>query len=225
MMKLYVFDSCPYCVRVKTLIGLKQLNVELKPFALGELPKQVADKLTHFTVPILEYTNSESGTELMTKSLDILQRLDSLSQPYLASYQLSSQLEQILAQLKPLTAQLCYPRMLHLNLPELATESAVTMFTQSRQEMFGTSLDQLLAQTSTYLPALEQALSEISQQLDLASVANQSRALTIDDIALFAELRNLTMIGELTMPSSITAYLLTISRLSSVALYTPIFSQ
>ncbi len=72
MMTLHTFDSCPYCTRVKALIGLKNLDVKVKTFPLGELEPSVAAKLEKFTVPILQLTSAaEKQTELMTESLDI----------------------------------------------------------------------------------------------------------------------------------------------------------
>ncbi|MHC0519006.1 glutathione S-transferase N-terminal domain-containing protein [Vibrio harveyi] len=67
MMTLHTFDSCPYCTRVKALIGLKNLDVKVTTFPLGELEPSVAAKLEKFTVPILQLTSAaEKQTELMT---------------------------------------------------------------------------------------------------------------------------------------------------------------
>ncbi|HDZ5417698.1 glutathione S-transferase N-terminal domain-containing protein [Vibrio harveyi] len=231
MMTLHTFDSCPYCTRVKALIGLKNLDVKVTTFPLGELEPSVAAKLEKFTVPILQLTSAaEKQTELMTESLDIFAFLDQLPsslnvEPYFSRYTLSTVVQDMLDDLKPHTAKLCYPRMPLLRLPELSTESAMALFVHSREEYLGASLAELLSNTEDYLPQLEGALLKMVLEVDMMSVVNTTRDLTIDDIALFSELRNLTMIGELSIPQIMRDYLEIISQRTQVALFAPVYAD
>jgi glutaredoxin 2 len=231
ILKLHTFDSCPYCTRVKALIGLKNLDIQIQPFPLGELEPSIATKLKKITAPILERTSTDGDkTEVITESLDIFANLDQLPvsneiQPYFNRYTLSKEVEGILNDLKPYAAKLCYPRMPFLALPELSTTSAMALFVHSREEYLGAPLAELLSATADYVPKLEQALIKVTSMFDMASVVNATRDLSIDDIALFSELRNLTMIGELAMPQTMRDYLYAISNRAKVALFAPVYAN
>ena len=227
-MKLHVFDSCPFCVRVKAVIGLKGIECEISPMVLGEMPTSLDGKLERFSVPVLEETHPETGEiALMVESLDIIRKLDQLhviplGQPMFDSYELSEALELRLEQLKPVTAQLLYPRMPKLNLPELATAQALDSFVESRKGVLGQSIEQALEKTELYLPQLEQQLELMEQEIDVEGLISGRRNQTIDDIAAFAELRNFTMIAELTLSESMLAYIALIAARSNIAVYPPI---
>lgn len=76
-MKLHVFDSCPFCVRVKTVIGLKHLDCEISPMTLGQLPESLEGKLERLTVPVLELPKQDDHDDtVMVESLDIIRYLD-----------------------------------------------------------------------------------------------------------------------------------------------------
>ncbi|MCW0470163.1 hypothetical protein OH492_18170 [Vibrio chagasii] len=50
----------------------------------------------------------------------------------------------LLKRLYPVSAQLLYPRMPQLNLPELSTPDARSMFVKSRQDALSQSIEQAL---------------------------------------------------------------------------------
>ncbi|PSW16939.1 glutaredoxin [Photobacterium sanctipauli] len=222
-MKLHVFDSCPFCVRVKAVIGLKGIECEISPMLLGELPASLEGKFERFTVPVLETVDPKSGNvSVMAESLDIIRKLDQLNVPMFDHYEVSEKLESRLAQLKPVTAQLLYPRMPKLNLPELSGASALNAFTESRKEVLGQSIEEALEKTEHYLPQLEEQLALMEQELDVEAFVLGRRNLNIDDIAAFAELRNFTMIAELTLSKYMRTYIDLISSRTNVATYPPI---
>lgn len=222
IMTLHVFDSCPFCTRVKTFIGLKGIDCEILPMLLGE-PPQVLSKLKRLTVPVLETKELESGDiQLKVESLDIIETLDQISEPLLTEYSVSKKIESRLALLIPITANLLYPRMPRLNLPELSSDLAMSLFAESRKEALGQSLEHALENTEYYLPELEKQLVLFEQELDVDSFLNGRRELILDDIAAFSELRNYTMIGELKMSNALETYIYIISSRSNVAIYPPI---
>lgn len=221
-MKLHVFDSCPYCVRVKVLIGLKGLDCQINPMVLGQLPESVEGKLEKFSVPILEESDPENGESIiMTESLDIFRKLDSIGTPLFFSYEPSEKVLDLLANLQQAKAPLSYPRMPLMNLPELSSEEAIKMFRTSREAALGQTLEQAIDNTVHYLPAVETLVDELEQILMPKTFLDGDRELNIDDIAVFAELRNLTMVGEFNFSKQMYTYLDVISSRSNVPLYYP----
>jgi len=222
-MKLHVFDSCPFCVRVKTVIGLKNLGCEISPMTLGQLPESLEGKLERLTVPVLELPNQDGHDDtVMVESLDIIRYLDKQDDPMFTSYEVSDSLNNLLKRLYPISAQLLYPRMPRLNLPELSTPDALSMFVESRKEALSQSIEQALKRTEEYLPELKRLLEELDSLLDIDALVTGERKLNINDIAAFSELRNYTMVAELEMSERMMIFVNLIASRSGVSLYPPI---
>ncbi|MDN3616441.1 glutaredoxin 2 [Vibrio gallaecicus] len=222
-MKLHVFDSCPFCVRVKTVIGLKHLDCEISPMTLGELPESLEGKLDRLVVPVLEIQKLDGrDSTLMIESLDIIRYLDQQGSPLFTSYEVSEELQSLLKQLYPVSAQLLYPRMPQLNLPELSTPSALNIFVESRKATLNQSLEQALEKTDEYLLELKRLLEEIESLISIDDLVSGERTLNIEDIVVFAELRNYTMIAELEMSVGLMGFVNTISSRSGVSLYSQV---
>lgn len=221
-MKLHVFDSCPFCVRVKTVIGLKNIDCEISPIVLGQLPESLEGKLERLTVPVLEQRQHDGEHTVMVESLDIIRHLDQQGDPMFTSYEVSNLLKNLLQRLYPISAQLLYPRMPHLNLPELSTPDALSIFVESRKETLGQSIDQALERTKEYLPELKGLLEELDTLLDIDALVTGERKLNINDIAAFSELRNYTMVAELKMSERMMNFVSFIASCSGVSLYPPI---
>ena len=221
-MKLHVFDSCPFCVRVKTVVGLKNLNCEISPMTLGQLPESLEGKLERLTVPVLELQQQDGKCKVMVESLDIIRYLDQQDDPMFTSYEVSDALNNLLKRLYPISAQLLYPRMPRLNLPELSTPDALSMFVESRKEALSQSIEQALKRTEEYLPELKRLLEELDSLLDIDALVTGERKLNINDIAAFSELRNYTMVAELEMSERMMIFVNLIASRSGVSLYPPI---
>ncbi|EGU32631.1 glutaredoxin 2 [Vibrio scophthalmi LMG 19158] len=221
-MKLHTFDSCPFCVRVKTVMGLKNIDGETSPMTLGQLPASLEGKLERFSVPVLEFQTRDGKHTVMVESLDIIRYLDQQDQPMFTSYEVSEALNNLLKRLYPIAAQLLYPRMPRLNLPELSTPDALSMFVESRKDALNQPIEQALQKTEEYLPELKRLLEEMESLLDIDALVSGERSLNIDDIAAFSELRNYTMIAELEMSERMMSFVRFIASRSGTSLYPPI---
>ncbi|TKB58503.1 glutaredoxin 2 [Ferrimonas aestuarii] len=224
-MKLYVFDSCPYCTRVRSFLGLTALKVEVVPLVFGERPLLAMRELDRFTVPMLASFGVEGKPELMTESLEIIRHLDNLAEPQLDRYQLSGPVSVALASMRVVSARLLYPRMPNYQLPELGSIDALAQFESSRVELIGQSFEQALNHTHAYLSELQPLLETLESVLNLEPLLNLQRGATIDDLAVFSELRNLTMITELRWSCGLKAYLDRMSQLTQVPLYGTLLIQ
>ena len=88
--------------------------------------------------------------------------------------------------------------------------------------MLGQTIEQALEKTEQYIPLLNEQLTLLEKELDIEALLSGTRKLNIDDIAAFAELRNYTMIAELTFSENIASYVDMLSPLSKVQTYPPI---
>lgn len=221
-MKLHVFDSCPFCVRVKTVVGLKNIDCAISPMTLGQLPESLEGKLERLTVPVLEQRQHDGKHTVMVESLDIIRYLDQQDEPMFTRYEVSEALNNLLKRLYPISAQLLYPRMPRLNLPELSTPDALSLFVESRKGALSQSIEQALERTEEYLPELKRILEELDSLLDIDVLVSGERKLNIDDIAAFSELRNHTMVAELEMSERMMSFVSFIASRSGMSLYPPI---
>ncbi|UGA56765.1 hypothetical protein [Vibrio sp. VB16] len=139
-----------------------------------------------------------------------------------ASYEISKELQNLLKQLYPVSAQLLYPRLPQLNLPELSTPDALSIFVESRKETLSQSIEQALEKTQDYLPELKQLLEDLESFIDIDALMSGERELNVDDIAAFSEVRNYTMIAELEVSERLMGFVNAIASRSGMSLYSPI---
>ncbi|MGY0216105.1 glutaredoxin 2 [Endozoicomonadaceae bacterium StTr2] len=224
MMKLYVFDSCPYCVRVRMMLGLKGIPCEQVFFPAGQMPQSIRSRIQKQVVPVLELPAGAGAHSLiLQESMDIIRFLDELNNKQLLDIrQPTQELVRWFKHHALVMDSLCYPRMPSLDLPELGTAEAMDFFIQSRAERLGMPLQQALASTSSLIDGIEPHLNKLVQLLDAERLLQQERVLTIDDFYAFPHLRNLAMVSELNLPDSIIHYLLAVSEQVNIPLYQPV---
>ena len=216
-MKLYAFSSCPFCVRVITLLGIKNVPCEITYITVGDFPKHLQEQLTGTTVPVLE---DPANGILLQDSTDIIRYLDNLhGQPLLDDAQPGEAITRWLSNMKPDTALLCYPRMPGLNLPELATTEATARFNSMISARLGMPLHQALTLTGDILPRVSQQLKELSAIIDIPAYLQNRRKIRFDDLCAFAELRNLTMVTGLQFPEPVSAYANRIAEAAGIKLF------
>ena len=216
-MKLHIFDSCPFCTRVKFFADVKGISLPTQNTGLGVIPSSVQSQISKFIVPILEI-EQDGITEAMVESAEIIKLLDT-QQPLLQSYQVSDVIEARLTAMKPITAKLVYPRMPQLSLPELSDPKALKLFVDTRPNILGMSLEAALDNTEGVVSLMLEQLEQLSQELDITSYLSREREINMDDIAVFSELRNLTMVAELSFPNQLKDYFETLSTLTSLQSY------
>lgn len=217
-MKLHIFDSCPFCTRVKFFADLKGIDLPTQYAGLGVIPSSVQSQISKFVVPILEI-EQDGITKAMVESADIIKFLDAQESPLLKSYQVSSVIEARLAAMKSITAKLVYPRMPQLSLPELSDPEPLKLFIDTRPGVLGISLEEALEGTEEVVSLMIEQLEQLSEELEVASYLSHDRPINIDDIAVFSELRNLTMVAELSFPIQLKDYFETLSALTSLQSY------
>ncbi|WP_261844829.1 glutaredoxin 2 [Aliamphritea ceti] len=221
-MKLYAFNSCPFCIRVITLLGMKNIRCEISYVTLGNFPEHLQHKLSAATVPILEVTASDI---LLQDSGEIIRYLDQYDEQPLLNHsqqknlQASDALSNWLISIRPDINLLCYPRMPTMNLPELASSEALARFSEMLSKRLGMSPSHALSLTPELLNRISEKLARLPDIISSPAFLQNQRALNFDDLCAFAELRNLTMVAELTLPEALSDYLKKMSRHSGVMLF------
>lgn len=213
LMKLYIFDSCPFCVRSRMLIGLKNIDCSLEYLMAddADTPTRMIGKKN---VPVLE---KDDGSYL-GESWEINRYIDGIDgEPLMGEIPNMPKYETWYESFAKEYDLLCYPRMLKLNMPELNSEGAREYFISSRKKVMGMTLDEAFAKTAQLQPVIESKLNDIAQ--DVSPDAGSDMNVKFDDFYLFPLLRNLTMVKDLGFPSTLTRYLENLSAATRVPLY------
>ncbi len=211
-MKLFVYDHCPYCVRVRMPFAMKNIPFELITLANDDEATPIA-MIGAKVCPILE----KSDGSFIGESLDIVNYLDQLDgKPIFAPSANRAALNEWIAQTSVLFRQLLYPRWVNAPLAEFKTQSSRDYFTNKKQAAIG-DFSQALANSEQYMKALEVQLQQLAELLSSEQSVNAQ--LSVDDIDLFGRLRGITLIKGLTIPAKVRAYIDYFSRLSKVPTY------
>ena len=219
-MQLYIFDSCPFCIRVRVLTAIKQISCEETVLLAGDYPTDLVAKVPAITVPMLAYTDAQGQEVLMQESIDILAFLDQQDgQPLLSNYEGSAKVKDWLAALKPASSGLTYPRMDALDLAELASPKAQAFSDMIRPKAVAMSMPEALAKTSEFVVAVEALFNAASEVLDVPALLNGTRQIDIDDLLAFADLRNLAIVAELSWPQALQDYVQFISEHTAIPMY------
>lgn len=211
-MKLFVFDHCPYCVKVMMLVGLKALPVERVYLQNHDVESRIAMVGANM-VPILQ----KADGSFMAESLDIVSYLDNLDgKPVITLASQADAVSQWQEASGYFSSRLLYPRSVLLGLPEFGSQEAIAWFTQNKSAMIEMSFEKALAQTADYL----EGLAKCWPRLDwLQLPSERGNKLNIDDINLFPGLRNLTMVKGLVFPARVRAYIEEVAALTQIDLY------
>lgn len=211
MMKLYIYDHCPYCVRAKMTFGLKNIPIEIAVIANDDeaTPVSLVGKKV---VPILV---KEDGTA-MPESLDIVRYVDTNYGEKIISETIRPEIETWVAKLSKVYNHLLLPRFVKLGLAEFETQSAIDYFVQKKTEFIG-DFTENFSQSEQYIQAVQPLLVELSALIK--SEKGLSGELSLEDIIVFPMLRNLTCVKGIEFPKSVLDYLTKMSELSQIELY------
>lgn len=212
-MKLYHYDHCPFCIRVRVAAGILGLKLDLEALLNDEeaLPiRLIGQKM----VPILI---REDGSA-MPESLDIVAYLDRDTKRL--KQDAAPKISALMSRMHEYSASLLYPRMVLLAFPEFATASAKAYFEKKKSERVG-DFQSALAQTETYLPRLNLDLQDAAKLLGDKRFFDGDTA-GLNDVLFFPLLRNVTMVKGAIYAQNLHDYVLRVAELSAVDVF---FSQ
>lgn len=232
--KVYVYDHCPFCVRVRLALGLKNIKYEPVFMANDDVPTPTA-LLGKKIAPILE--RPDQGL-VMGESLDIIAYFDENPEfgptNMFAPSSGRADIKAWMKSVKDLLRLLHRPRYMLAALPEFQQKDSRDYFIMGHpvppydkpewkdpafgQERRVTEYGNAMRQTPELLPKLNEALQELEGLIYSERYCTQG-GLSYDDIDLWARLRSVTLVRGAQFGPKTLAYLKNLSEAGDVPLY------
>lgn len=229
---LYVYDHCPFCVRVRVALGLKNVKHELRFLANDDAAtptRLIGQKIA----PILEYKDS-----VMKESMDIIQYCENLDEFGPTNVILPAtgrtDLKEWQSSVQNLLRGLQRPRYVATGLlPEFQQlDSRHAFITNHPMPPFGKpewkEMDlaeklSIYAENMAKDPAgdieeLNIKLVELDDIIDSADHCSPE-GVSLDDVDLFSRLRSITIIKDVEWPVKLRSYMDRMAELADLPLY------
>lgn len=212
MMKLYIYDHCPFCVRARMIFGLRGLPLETENLMNDDEATPIG-MIGAKQVPILQ---KEDGS-YMGESLDIVRYVDGQAGQGRLKEDIRPELQAWLDKVGEYNNKLVQPRTVKIGLPEFATPEAVKYFVDKKEQNIG-NFETNLNKTAQYLERINADLLELDGLISNEGVGVNGEA-AMEDILLFPILRNLTVTRGIEWPQNVMDYLMRMSEAGDVDLY------
>ncbi|UXI00172.1 glutaredoxin 2 [Photobacterium sp. TY1-4] len=209
-MKLYIYEHCPFCARVRYIAGRLGVPLDIEVLAYHDeaTPTRLVGKKI---VPILQLDDGR----LMTESLEIIDMLIKLHLPAPAELTPSPAVLAWQRSAFPLLQKIGYPRWHHLALKEFATAQSRASW-QARKESPELNFMALMTQTTTIVNELESLLEQATVLLTERD-SLQPQAM-LDNAILYSILRGYACEPSINWPPALHRWLRQSAELSSVPL-------
>jgi glutaredoxin 2 len=195
--KLYFFEHCSVCFRVRMTAALKRLHLQ-EAIVLDDDSETMIGLVGKRVVPILLKNDGKP----MLESMDMVQYVDSLGERVLTGPErpeIGKWAEKVLPKLSPLT----WPRYPLLGLPEFGTVAALDHYTLRKRKAIGDFVE-LRAHTRQYIDALMPDLEELDHVIDAPAAVNGT--LSLDDVRVLPLLRSAAVVKGLRFPKRVRDY-------------------
>lgn len=196
-MRLYLFEHCSVCFRVRMAAALKHLHLQ-ETVVLEDDSATMTALAGKRVVPILVKTDGQS----MLESMDMVAYIDSLGEPVLTGPQrgdISAWADSVIVKTAPLTM----PRYPLLGLPEFATISARDHYIVRKRRRLG-DFTELRARTREQIDALMPELETLDRLIKSPTAVNGK--LSLDDIHVLPLLRSAAVVKGLRFPQKVRDY-------------------
>jgi glutaredoxin 2 len=196
-MRLYHFEHCYICFRVRMAAALKPLHLQ-ETVVLEDDTETMVRLVGKRRVPILVKDDGQS----MLESMDMIAYLDGNGDPILIGPQrdeISAWADHLVEKIVPLT----WPRYQLLGLPEFGTISARDHYIVRKQKKLGDFVE-LRAKTREQIDALMPELEAIDRLIESPNAVNGK--LSLDDIRVLPLLRSAAVVKGLRFPQKVRDY-------------------
>ena len=210
-MKCYIYEHCPFSLRVRVMIGLKKLPVEIVvlPFSDRQTPEKMVGKKI---CPILQ---KEDGA-YMLESLDIAFYLDSLSGPLcITEKKVDKKFDNVKSKLFKSFVALTSPRFIALKMNEFKTEVDINLYREREESFLEDSFETIKNKEHALIEQAEAVLPEFESFLVSDS---RKPTLTATELCMFSYLRNLSCVPGLTLPVKLNEFMVNLSQRATIKL-------
>lgn len=199
-MKLYHYVHCPFCVRIRMVLGLKNFKYEsiVLPYDDEKTP---VDLMGVKMLPIMEFDDTK-----MNESLDIIQRLDSDDSLKFDQFTSSKEaIESLLSEIGSNVHSLCMPYWIYT---KEFDENSRSYF-QTKKEKKRGPFNELIQNREKFLSGLETTLENLEKEL---SPFYQSSEMTINDILIASHLWGMYIFPEFQFSEKVHGYLQSVKK-------------
>jgi glutaredoxin 2 len=196
-MKLYMFEHCSLCFRVRMAAALKGLHLR-EAVVLDDDTDTMVGLVGKRVIPILLKDDGRP----MLESMDMVRYVDGQGDPILTGSErpeITEWAEHFVTKSAPLTM----PRYPLLGLPEFATVAALDHYNLRKRKVFGDFVE-LRANTRRYMNELVPELEELDRLIESPIAVNG--ALSLDDIRVLPLLRSVAVVKGLRLPHKVRDY-------------------
>jgi glutaredoxin 2 len=196
-MRLYMFEHCSLCFRVRMTAALKRLHLQ-EAVVLDDDTDTMVGLVGKRVIPILVKDDGKP----MLESMDMVRYVDNVGAPALVGPE-RPEVAQWAENVVTKTAPLTMPRYPLLGLPEFATVAALDHYHIRKRKSFGDFVE-LRAKTRTYIKDLTPDLEALDRLIESPHAINGS--LSLDDIRVLPLLRSAAIVKGLSFPRKVRDY-------------------
>jgi glutaredoxin 2 len=196
-MRLYLFEHCSICFRVRMTAALKRLHLQ-ETVVLEDDTDTLVGLVGKRVIPILVKDDGQP----MLESMDMVAYIDGHGDPILTGPQ-RGEVAAWAARIVDKTAPLTMPRYPLLGLPEFGTIAALDHYIVRKRKRFGDFVE-LRAKTREQIDALMPDLEALDGLIESATAVNGK--LSLDDIRVLPLLRSAAVVKGLRFPQKVRNY-------------------
>jgi glutaredoxin 2 len=196
-MRLYLWEHCSICFRVRMAAALKRLHLQ-ETVLLEDDSETMINLVGKRVVPILVKDDGQP----MLESMDMVAYIDGLGTPILVGPQ-RSELAAWATATADKSAPLTWPRYPLLGLPEFGTIAAHDHYVVRKRQRLGDFVE-LRAKTREQIDALMPELETLDRLIESPTAVNGK--LSLDDIRALPLLRSAAVVKALQFPQKVRNY-------------------
>jgi glutaredoxin 2 len=196
-MRLYLFEHCSLCFRVRMTAALKRLHLQ-ETVVLEDDSGTMVDLVGKRVIPILV---KDDGVPML-ESMDMVAHIDAIGDPVLTGAQrpeITAWADSVVSKSVPLT----WPRYPLLGLPEFGTVAARDHYLVRKHKPLGDFVE-LRAKTRDQIDALMPDLERLDRLIESPVAVNGK--LSLDDIRVLPLLRSAAVVKGLRFPHKVRDY-------------------
>jgi glutaredoxin 2 len=196
-MRIYMFEHCSLCFRVRMIAALKRLHLQ-EVVVLDDDTDTMVGLVGKRVIPILLRDDGRP----MLESMDMVKYLDSRGPSILTGPE-RPEVAAWAEQFVPKTAPLTMPRYPLLGLPEFGTVAALDHYNLRKRKAFGDFVE-LRANSRRYISDVMPSLEELDRLIEAPLAVNGT--LSFDDIRVLPLLRSAAVVKGLGFPKKVRDY-------------------
>jgi glutaredoxin 2 len=196
-MRLYLFEHCSICFRVRMAAALKPMHLQ-ETVVLEDDSETMIRLVGKRVIPILVKDDGQP----MLESMDMVAHIDSVGDPILTGPQraeMRAWADSVINKTVPLTM----PRYPLLGLPEFSTVAALDHYVVRKRKKLGDFVE-LRAKTREQIDALMPELETLDRLIETPTAVNGK--LSLDDIRVLPLLRSAAIVKGFRFPQKVRNY-------------------